>query len=153
MIEQNASSAVNEIALGVLQESNRRDTLKQHFPAILESCLGIVTTACKKAGVSRDWYYDNIKADPEFAKKCAEVQEVAIDFAESHLFEQIKDNIPSSTMFFLKTRAKHRGYIERIETTGADGEPIRTIIEVKPYTKEQIDRALEVVNDTTTDDK
>ena len=38
-----------------------------------------------------------------------------IDFAESSLYKQIKDGNTSATIFFLKTQAKRRGYIEKQE--------------------------------------
>jgi hypothetical protein len=45
---------------------------------------------------------------------------VAQDFVESHLFQQIGRNNPLSTIFYLKCKAKKRGYIEQniIEVKG-----------------------------------
>jgi hypothetical protein len=44
-----------------------------------------------------------------------DIQESAVDFAESSLHQQIKDKVPSSTIFYLKTKGKHRGYVEKQE--------------------------------------
>jgi hypothetical protein len=49
---------------------------------------------------------------------------IALDFAESSLHKQIQSGVPASTIFYLKTRGKGRGYIERQEITGRDGEPL-----------------------------
>ena len=91
----------------------------QHKKAIieaLEQSLGIVTTACKKVGVGRTTFYGWLKDDEDFAKQVKDIENVALDFAETQLHQQIKDNVPTSTIFYLKTKGKKRGYIERMET-------------------------------------
>ncbi len=81
----------------------------------LESTLGIVSPALTKANVSRYAYYGWLKTDEDFAKQVSEVAELALDFAESKLHKLIKDEIPSAVFFYLKTKGKGRGYIERQE--------------------------------------
>lgn len=81
----------------------------------LEKSLGVVTSACKTVGIGRTTYYDWYNNDQEFKKKVDELQNVALDFAESKLHNQIADNNTSATIFFLKTKGKKRGYIEKAE--------------------------------------
>lgn len=81
----------------------------------LESSLGIVSKACKDVGICRKTHYDWLKDDPEYAKEVALIDDMAIDFAESSLHEQIKDKVPTSTIFYLKTKGKKRGYVEKQE--------------------------------------
>jgi len=91
---------------------------EQHKKAILEaleSSLGIVTSACKKVGVGRTTFYGWINDDEEFANQVKDIENIALDFAESQLHQQIKSGNSTSTIFFLKTKGKKRGYIERIE--------------------------------------
>lgn len=88
----------------------------------LEKSLGVVTSACKQVGIGRTTFYEWLNNDPEFAKQVAEIQNVALDFAESQLHKQIGDGSTSATIFYLKTKGKNRGYIERQEITGAEGE-------------------------------
>jgi hypothetical protein len=88
----------------------------------LEKSLGVVTTACKQVGIGRTTFYEWLNNDPEFAKQVEEIQNVALDFAESQLHKQIGDGSTSATIFYLKTKGKKRGYIERQEITGAEGE-------------------------------
>ncbi len=90
----------------------------------LEASLGVVTTACKKAGIERTTFYNYLRSDEAFAANVAELQNVALDFAESSLHKQIQNGVPASTIFYLKTKGKERGYIERSEITGKDGGPI-----------------------------
>lgn len=87
----------------------------------LEKSLGVVTTACKIVGVARVTFYDYYNHDPKFRAAVDDLENVALDFAESQLHKQIKDGVPSSTIFYLKTKGKNRGYIERSEVTGANG--------------------------------
>ena len=89
----------------------------------LEKSLGVVTTACKQVGISRDTHYRWMKEDEEYKDKVVAVADVAVDFAESQLFQQIKNGNTTATIFFLKTRAKERGYVEKSEidhTTGGE---------------------------------
>lgn len=81
----------------------------------LEKSLGVVTSACKTVGIGRTTYYDWYNNDQDFKKKVDELQNVALDFAESKLHNQIADNNTSATIFFLKTKGKKRGYIEKSE--------------------------------------
>jgi hypothetical protein len=96
----------------------------------LEKSLGVVTTACKQVGVGRTMFYEWLKTDPEFRAEVDDIQNVALDFAESQLHKQIGEGSTSATIFYLKTKGKNRGYIERTEITGADGMPTNFTIEI-----------------------
>jgi len=92
---------------------------EQHKKAVLEALeqsLGVVTSACKKVGIGRTTFYGWLADDEEFAKQVKDIENVALDFAESQLHQQIKSGNPTSTIFYLKTKGKKRGYIERMET-------------------------------------
>jgi len=91
------------------------DILKKRLISALEKSLGIVTKACKDADISRSTFYKWYGEDEEFKKQVDSVEEIALDFAESKLHEQIQDNNSSSTIFYLKTKGKKRGYVERQE--------------------------------------
>ncbi len=92
-----------------------RHIKKESLLAALEQSLGVVTVACKKADVPRSTYYKWINEDDVFAKAVQEIENVALDFAESQLHKQIADNSTAATIFYLKTKGKKRGYIERKE--------------------------------------
>ena len=101
---------------------DKTDTIKRNVLDSLEKSLGVVTTAVKKAGIARSTFYEWLNNDPNFAKEVADIQNVALDFAESQLHKQIGEGSTSATIFYLKTKGKKRGYIERQEITGAEGE-------------------------------
>ena len=81
----------------------------------LEDSLGIVTTAAKAANVSRTQHYKWLNDDEEYAKAVKSAEEMALDMAESSLHKQIKDGTPASTIFYMKTKGKRRGYVEKQE--------------------------------------
>jgi len=105
--------------------------LKKVMIEALEKSLGVVTTACKLTGVSRRTYYDWLKHDKKFAEAVSEMDEIALDFAESKLHQQIRDGNPTSTIFFLKTKGKRRGYVERTEVANINA----PVFVVKPEQK------------------
>lgn len=124
-------------------------TRKKAFLVILEKSMGVVTTAADKFGMDRSVHYKWMKSDPKYKKAVEDIENRALDFAESKLFElisgakvkEIKTHIidgkivtqevtkqytpdTTATIFYLKTKGKDRGYNERIEHTGPNGKPI-----------------------------
>ena len=95
----------------------------------LEKSLGVVTSACKAVGIDRTAYYEYMREDAEFAAKVTELKNLALDFGESMLHQNMRKGDTSSIIFFLKTQGKARGYIERQELTGKDGGAIGIEIE------------------------
>jgi len=108
----------------------KSDILKENLLKALEKSLGVVTAACRQADCSRETFYKYCKDDPEFKAKVEDISNIAIDFAESQLHKQIQDGSTSATIFYLKTKAKQRGYVERQEITGAEGLPNDIKIEI-----------------------
>jgi len=68
--------------------------------------------------------YEWCKEDTTFKDLVENAKELAIDSVEAKLFNLIEANDTTATIFFLKTRGKNRGYIERQEITGADGKDL-----------------------------
>ena len=94
---------------------NKTEQHKKAMLEALEQSLGIVTSACKKVGIGRTTHYEWLKTDEEYKKAVNSIEDVALDFAESQLHLQIQDGSTASTIFYLKTKGKKRGYIERTE--------------------------------------
>lgn len=109
-----------------------RHIKKESIIAALEKSLGVVTVACKQADVPRSTYYKWLNEDEEFAKAVKDIENIALDFGESQLHKQIGDGNTSATIFFLKTKGKKRGYIERNEVDLTSGdEPIKINVNIK----------------------
>ena len=91
------------------------DIHKKAMIEALEKSLGVVTTACKSVGIARQTHYEWLKEDKNYRKAVEDISDVALDFAESQLHKQIQNGEVSSTIFYLKTKGKKRGYIEKQE--------------------------------------
>ena len=87
----------------------------------LEKSLGVVTTAAKSVGIDRSTHYKWMESDPDYKAAVESLADVALDFAESQLHKQIQNGEVSSTIFYLKTKGKKRGYIERQELEVSGG--------------------------------
>ena len=95
-----------------------REAAMADFLQAYEKSLGVLKTACEATNMCRKTIWEWRKKYPEFDAACHECEEVAIDFVESKMFKKIDrgDKGSESLMiFYLKTKAKHRGYIERQE--------------------------------------
>jgi len=94
------------------------DKTEQHKKAMLEALeksLGVVTTACRSVGIGRTTHYLWIDKDPEYKKAVEDLENVALDYAETKLHSQITKENPTAIIFYLKTKGKKRGYVERQE--------------------------------------
>lgn len=91
---------------------------KNAFLAIMERTLGNITASCKEIGIERSTYYRWLEKDAKFKQAVDDLSEMSVDFAESQLKKQIKDGDTTATIFYLKTKGKHRGYSEKVEFDG-----------------------------------
>ena len=93
----------------------RRLSKKQRvFLEAFEKQATNISRACNTAGISRQTYYDWF-TNLTFKERAEEIQEAMIDFAEGMLYSNMKKGKESSILFFLKTRGKSRGYVEKTE--------------------------------------
>jgi hypothetical protein len=99
-----------------LREKYKKSKLperKKIFLVVLEEALGNISQACKIVDIERQTYYQWYHKDEKFKKKIDDLQEVAKDFVESKLMGNIRDGKETSIIFYLKSKAKDRGYIEQ----------------------------------------
>jgi len=109
-----------------------RHIKKESMLQALEKSLGVVTVACKQSDTPRSTYYKWLKEDVEFSKAVKEIENIALDFAESQLHSQMRDGNTSATIFYLKTKGKKRGYVERQELDVSSGEnPFNVSVNIK----------------------
>jgi hypothetical protein len=107
---------------------------------------GVATFAAKALGISYSTMRRRIRAHPKLREIQEGETEKILDVAEHQLFKQIAQGSIAAIIFFLKTKGKHRGYIERGEITGKDGAPIeladmtgKSMAELREIAKELID--------------
>ena len=87
---------------------------REQFIEVFKKQDGNISKACKASKISRQTFYDWMK-DPEFKDQIEHVRESLIDFAESQLLRNISKGKTAEILFYLKTKGKKRGYIERSE--------------------------------------
>ena len=90
--------------------NNKKELIK----AMIDS-LGNISVACQMVGVSRETYFQYLYKDDRFRKRLDDITEMRLDFVENKLNKLIKAENPTAIIFFLKTKGRERGYIERQE--------------------------------------
>jgi len=102
------------------------DKHKKLLIQALERSLGIVTPACKEVGVSRETFYRYYREDDDFKKAVDDINEVTLDFTENQLLKKIKEGSERSILFYMKYKARKRGYTDSLDIT-SDGKSITEI--------------------------
>ena len=129
---------------------------KEVFLQAYQNTLCNVSAACEQIGISRSVVYKWEKEDPEFFKVMQQLEDYQVDFVEHQLMASIKAGSVQAQIFYLKTKGKHRGYVERTEVTGAGGRPLgegvnetveRVLMNMTPSQMAEIAR--EIDHDTT----
>ena len=112
--------------------SKKEHIKKKMLIESLENSLGIVSTACTKANISRSSFYKWYKEDEDFRKKVDEIDNVKLDFVESQLFKNIQKEKERSIIFYLQHKGHKRGYIQQqnINLTSNDEEIKKIEIEI-----------------------
>ena len=100
----------------------------------LKAKLGVVTAAAKRIKIDRTTHYLWLKKDENYKRWIDELPDITLDFVESALLKQIKKGNITSIIFFLKTKGKKRGYIERTEVEYL-GEPLNIKVNIPEEVK------------------
>lgn len=98
---------------------------KRLFLEALKKSLGVLAPAMEAAGVRhRDTIIRWREEDAAFAEAMDECAAVCGDFVENSLLRLVKEGNAAAVIFYCKTKLKNRGYTERTELTGKDGDPL-----------------------------
>ena len=96
-----------------------------------------ISAACEAANISRVTFYEWKNNDEDFTQRIVEIDESRIDYVEGKLFENIDANKTNEILFYLKTKGKNRGYVERQEHQIDGGFPTKIEIEIIDENKDQ----------------
>ena len=111
------------------KQTNKVKIHKAQLLIALEKSLGIVTSACKEVGLSRNTYYNYYENDDEFSAAVDAIGDITLDFAENQLFKKIKEGSERSSLFYIKYKGKARGYNASLDITSG-GDKLTTIINI-----------------------
>ena len=90
-------------------------TLEQCEKALLKSN-GLITPAAKSLGISQQALSARVQKSERLQKARELTTEKMLDAAENTLHKKIyKDENLTASIFYLKTKGRHRGYIEKKE--------------------------------------
>ena len=96
----------------------------QQVADALAQAKGFVSVAARNLNCADRTVRNYIERYAQCKQAVTDARESMIDMAEGKLYQNIANNDTTSIIFFLKTQAKQRGYVERHEHTGADGRAI-----------------------------
>lgn len=104
------------------EKSHRHYSTDEIVTAIMKAG-GLVSRAARLLKCSRDTIYAR-REEPAIREAIERARYYALDDAEDALQHLVKEREPAAVFFTLKTLGKMRGYIERQELTGKDGEEL-----------------------------
>lgn len=102
------------------------DSVKKEFLKALQENDGFIYKTCKKIAIAPSTHFLWMEKDSSYKRSVEAINEFLKDEAEEQLRNKIREKDTTSVIFYLKTKAKDRGYVERTETTGKDGGAIET---------------------------
>jgi hypothetical protein len=92
---------------------------KLRFMRSLRLNLGLVYASSKETGISVEDHNRWMQEDSDYRKQVMEIDGHAIDYVESTLLKLVEEKNPQAIMFYLKTKGKDRGYVEKTSTSEA----------------------------------
>ena len=92
---------------------------------------GMVYLAARKLGCAPNTIYNRMTKSATIKQACEDSRGELIDISEQKLRAAVLGGEPWAIALVLKTLGKKRGYVERTELTGAEGEPIKMVEIIK----------------------
>jgi len=95
--------------------SKKKDQTAERIIKAAAESNGLIKNIAARAKLGRNTITRYVKEYPSVSQAVDDAKEELYDLTESELIKKIKDGDLTAIIFFLKTRCKHRGYIERQE--------------------------------------
>ncbi len=118
--------------------------------ALIEALKGLdgnMAAAARRFHVSRTTVWQYVNEDQELRELVDELSESFKDVAEQTLFNAIREGNIIATIFYLKTKARDRGYSERLELIPLSRRDIE--VEIGPTSLNTTDPTAAIDTDTT----
>lgn len=107
----------------------KRDVTAERIIKAAKDSKGLLTTIARKARVSHMTLWRYTRDYPSVKEAIEDSQEILYDLVESKLYKLIEEENITAIIFFLKTRCKHRGYVEKQEIETPKDVTIRVVYE------------------------
>lgn len=105
-----------------LKEEGKLMPIQQKFLEALKGNLGIISKAADEVNIHRNTHYHWMRTNKKYAEEVEAIENDCIDVVENALMNNILAGDVASIIFFLKTKAKKRGYVEKSELGLTDKE-------------------------------
>lgn len=115
--------------------SKKRGLTAKKIIAALKEDRGLLTMAARRAGVSYRTVNRYANEFPSVRQAVYDAKESMLDVAENELYKKIKNGNIVATLFFLKTKGKIRGYVERQEFGSDPDNPVLMKVEIGKSSK------------------
>lgn len=88
-----------------------------------------VSATCSAVDISRTHFYRMRKKNKKFAQGLEDAEEGLVDLIEGKLIKAVNDGNITAIIFFLKSKAKNRGYTEKLEIDNKHNvEPVQILL-------------------------
>lgn len=104
--------------------ATERYTAQQIADALTQS-KGFVSVAARNLGCTDNTVRNYIDRYSVCRQAVIDARESMLDIAEGRLYQNVNNNDNTAIIFLLKTQGKSRGYVERTEITGKNGDDLR----------------------------
>ena len=85
---------------------------------VVKGSKGVISAIATRLGVTRKTVYNYIDRYATVKQAIADERESMKDYAEGKLYQHIKEDNLTALIFYLKTQASDRGYVERLRIEG-----------------------------------
>lgn len=102
----------------------------QEIIEALQATKGMVYLAAEAIGCEPKTIYNHMDKHPTVMAAWKAENEKMLDIGELKLYEGVVAREQWAVTLLLKTKGKDRGYVERKETTGPDGGPVKSEVKV-----------------------
>ena len=100
--------------------------------AAIHKTKGMITLTAQELGISYNTLRSYIDKSEALQRAMKETHDSMLDAAELKLYSKaVVEGDTTALIFLLKTKGKQRGYVERVENTGANGGPVETILRIQ----------------------
>ena len=125
---------------------DQHEKLKKKFLQLFRESHGMVYQTIHNTGISKETYYRWYKGDQDFADKINEIKEEVTDIVESQLIKNIQNGKEISAIFYLKCKARDRGYIEIQNVESKVEQKQISIGVIDPETKKLMEETVKLLN-------
>lgn len=95
--------------------ANKKKIPFETIARVYEKKAGNLASTASALNIDRTTLWKMRKENPMLEERLKAIDEGLIDFAESKLLKAINEGNITGIIFFLKTKGKNRGYVERVE--------------------------------------